>query len=54
LTPAFKHGIPYPDEANFVLMCRKMAAVPITEEHFTDSAIIDKWYDAGVKTSILV
>lgn len=44
LTPAFRHSIPYPDEANFVLLCRKMAAVPITEDTFTDSGIMPKWY----------
>lgn len=31
LTPATRHGIPYPDEANLVFLCRKMAAVPIEE-----------------------
>ena len=36
LTPAFRHNIPYPDEANLVLLCRKMAAVPITEDSFID------------------
>lgn len=44
LTPAFRHSIPYPDEANFVLLCRKMAAVPITEDTFLDPAIMEKWY----------
>ncbi len=44
LTPAFRHSIPYPDEANLVMLCRKMAAVPIKEEHFTDSGIMKKWY----------
>ena len=29
LTKAFRHGIPYPDEANLVILCKKMAAVPI-------------------------
>ena len=44
LTPAFRHSIPYPDEANLILLCRKMAAVPIPEETFTDSQISPKWY----------
>ena len=44
LTPAFRHSIPYPDEANFVILCKKMAAVPITAETFTDSGIMKKWY----------
>ena len=47
LTPAFRHSIPYPDEANFVLLCKKMAAVPITENTFIDPKIKDKWYQDG-------
>ena len=44
LTPAFRHNIPSPDEANLVLLCRKMAAVPITEDTFVDPQIMPKWY----------
>lgn len=44
LTPVFRHNIPYPDEANLVLLCRKMAAVPITEDTFVDPQIMPKWY----------
>lgn len=44
LTPAFRHNIPYPDEANLVLLCRKMAAMPITEDTFVDPQIMPKWY----------
>ena len=44
LTPATRHGIPYPDEANLVFLCRKMAAVPIEEASFTDKAIMHQWY----------
>lgn len=47
LTPAFRHSIPYPDEANFVILCKKMAAVPITEESFVDPSISKKWYADG-------
>lgn len=47
LTPAFKHSIPYPDEANFVIMCKKMAAVPITEDTFIDNDIVKKFYADG-------
>ena len=39
LTVAHKHNIPFPDESNFVLLCRKMVAVPITKETFTDKEI---------------
>ena len=44
LTPAFRHNIPSPDEANLVLLCRKMAAGPITEDTFVDPQIMPKWY----------
>lgn len=44
LTPAFRHSIPYPDEANLVLLCRKMAAVPMSEESFSDKSIINNFY----------
>lgn len=47
LTPALRHSIPYPDEANFVLLCRKMAAVPITEETMLDKSIINNFYKDG-------
>lgn len=47
LTPAFKHSIPYPDEANFVILCKKMAAVPISEDTFIDKDIAQKWYADG-------
>jgi len=44
LTPAFLHSIPYPDEANLILLCKKLAAVPITEDTFADPQIMPKWY----------
>ena len=47
LTPAFRHSIPYPDEANLVMLCRKMAAVPIPADTFNDKSIIDKFYQDG-------
>lgn len=47
LTAAFRHGIPYPDEANFVIMCKKMAAVKITDENFLDSEIKTRWYSGA-------
>lgn len=47
LTLAYRHGIPYLDEGNFILLCQKMAAVPITEDTFTKSKIKDKWYADG-------
>jgi len=47
LTLAAKHGIPYPDEANLVFLCQKLAAVPITEDTFTAPDIKEKWYKDG-------
>lgn len=44
LTLATKHSIPYPDEANLVLLCQKMAAVPVTEDTFLMPDIKEKWY----------
>ena len=36
LTVAFRDDVPYVDEGNFLILCKKMAAVPITEAHFLD------------------
>ena len=47
LTPAFRHSIPYPDEANLVLLCRKMAAVPMPEEVLLDKSIMGNFYKDG-------
>ncbi len=47
ITPAFRHSIPYVDEANLVMLCRKMAAVPITEDTFNDKAITKDFYKDG-------
>ncbi|NLK77351.1 MAG: flavin reductase family protein [Clostridiales bacterium] len=40
----YKDGTPYVDEGNFVVLCKKMAAVPIEEAHFLDPEIKEKWY----------
>ncbi len=44
LTVAFRDDVPYVDEGNFLILCKKMAAVPITEAHFLDPEIKEKWY----------
>lgn len=44
LTPEFRHSIPYPDEANLVMLCRKMARIPISEDTFLDPQIMERWY----------
>lgn len=38
------HDTPYIDEANTVLICRKLCAQPITPESFIDSSIDETWY----------
>ena len=47
LTLTAAHSIPYPDEANLVLLCQKMAAVPVTEESFIAPELKEKWYADG-------
>ncbi len=39
--------IPFIDEGNFVICCKKMSATPILPEHFLDSEIQEKWYADG-------
>ncbi len=43
----FRHGIPYIDEGNLVLLCNKMSATRITEESFLAPDIREKWYQDG-------
>ncbi len=51
LTPAVRHSIPYPDEANLVFLCHKMAAVPMGEDTLLDKSIMPKFYgDADMHT----
>jgi flavin reductase (DIM6/NTAB) family NADH-FMN oxidoreductase RutF len=47
LTLATRHSIPYVDESNFVLLCKKMAATRITEDSFLVPEISEKWYQDG-------
>lgn len=47
LTPAFRHGIPYADEANFVLLCSKLASIPIEESTFIDKSLSPNFYADG-------
>lgn len=54
LTPAFKLGIPYPDEARMVMLCSVLAQVPMGEETFLDKHIKDKWYADGDMHSMYV
>ena len=45
LTPAFRHSIPYPDEANLVFLCKKMAAVPMDKDTILDKSVLPKFYE---------
>lgn len=40
----YKDNIPYVDEGNLIFLCRKMAAVPVTEASFLDPELKEKWY----------
>lgn len=44
LTPAYFDGCAYPAEAELVMICKKMAAIPVSEEGFLDPQIMPKWY----------
>ncbi|MCR4567702.1 MAG: flavin reductase [Pseudobutyrivibrio sp.] len=37
-------NVPYIDEANFVILCRKIASVPMTENTILDTRILDQYY----------
>ena len=39
--------IPYIDEGNLVIVCKKMSATRITEDSFIDPEIKEKWYADG-------
>lgn len=36
--------VPYFEEANTAIFCKKLFALPITEAAFLDKSIIDQWY----------
>lgn len=40
-------GIPFIDEGNLVICCRKMSATPILPEQFIDPNIQSQWYKKG-------
>lgn len=43
----YKNGVPFVDEGNLVILCRKMAAVPVEEAHFLDPELKEKWYSGA-------
>lgn len=44
LTVAHDEGTPYFEEANYVLICKKLFAQDYTPESFLDKTILEKWY----------
>lgn len=49
LTVNNHQGVPFVDEGNFVLVCKKMAAVPINKDSFIDMGLDEKWYSNADK-----
>lgn len=47
LTVSYHKDTPYFDEANIVMTCKKLAAVPITKDTFIDPSIETSWYKDG-------
>lgn len=47
MTVNYQDDIPFIDEGNFVICCRKMSATPILPEHFLDPEIEKQWYRDG-------
>jgi flavin reductase (DIM6/NTAB) family NADH-FMN oxidoreductase RutF len=47
LTLSARHGIPYADESNLVLLCEKLSATRITDASFFEPEIMERWYADG-------
>jgi flavin reductase (DIM6/NTAB) family NADH-FMN oxidoreductase RutF len=47
LTPNTRHGIPYADESNLVLLCEILSSTKITPESFVVPEIMKEWYPDG-------
>ena len=43
----FDHGIPYPDDANLVFLCRKLSCTRINISDFIDNKLEQTWYKEG-------
>ena len=43
----YSNGIPFVDEGNLVFLCKKMAAIPVTEAHFLLPELKEKWYSGS-------
>jgi len=44
LTVAYKDATPYFEEANKVILCKKMFCQPLTPDHFLSGSIDAEWY----------
>jgi flavin reductase (DIM6/NTAB) family NADH-FMN oxidoreductase RutF len=47
LTENARHGIPYVDESNLVLLCEILSSTRLTEDSFLNHEIAEKWYKDG-------
>ena len=47
MTVNYHMNVPFVDEGNFIILCRKMSATRITEDSFIDPTIKEKWYQDG-------
>ncbi|SFB12475.1 NADH-FMN oxidoreductase RutF, flavin reductase (DIM6/NTAB) family [Acetitomaculum ruminis DSM 5522] len=48
----YKYSIPFVDEGNIVLLCKKMATVPIDFDYIHDKSFIDKWYSGNYTNDV--
>lgn len=44
LTPVFRDGVTFFEEASLVLVCRKVYQAPLKEEYFVDKTIVEQHY----------
>lgn len=47
LTLAHEDSIPYFEEANCVMLCKKLYSQPMAADSFLEQSLIDKWFSAG-------
>ncbi|MCR4694509.1 MAG: flavin reductase [Pseudobutyrivibrio sp.] len=41
------HDVPYVEEANFIILCEKVATIPINETMINDRAIMERYYSGA-------
>ena len=54
LTVNRNHDVPFIDEGNFVLILKKMAAIPVTPETITVPGVCDDYYNKGNTDTIYI